>query len=211
MKTIVKNISRTALVVLAASVAFTSCKKDSSSNVNPLKANSQTASVPTINNTLLYGNWGSPTPLPGTYKTRYFDLSSGGQDSTGTVAYQLTFTSTNNLLIKPKAPFTLRYLNTTKAFSALDTADYNHATPVVAATGFGLNTTSDSTNVSGTANGWLNYNSTTHVVTYTHNVVMFLRAGTTTYAFQATNAAGEGGASLNRGKYWFNRGVVVTP
>ncbi|SEO83521.1 hypothetical protein SAMN05192574_1149 [Mucilaginibacter gossypiicola] len=208
MKTIVKNISKTVLVVLAASVAFTSCKKDSSSNVNPLKASNQTASVsPT--NTLLYGNWGNPTPAPGTFGTRYFNLSTGAQDSTGTIAYHLTFTSTNNLLIKPRSGATLKYLNTTKAFSALDASDLAAATTVTATTGIGLNTVSDSLNTTLNANGWLNYNITTHVVSYTHNVVFFLTQGTTTYAFKATASSAQGTATSNRGLYWFDRGVLV--
>lgn len=209
MKTIVKNISKTALVVLAASVAFTSCKKDNSSNVSPLKANSQTASVPTINNTLLYGNYGNPASGPSAFGTRYFNLATGAQDSIGTSAYHLTFTSTNNLLIKPRSGATLKFLNTTKALSALNGTDLSNATTVVATTGTGLNTTTDSLNTTLTANGWLNYNITTHVVSYTHNVVFFLTQGSTTYAFRATASSAQGTATSNRGLYWFDRGVLV--
>lgn len=209
MKTIIKNISKTTFVVLAASMAFAACKKDNNSNVAPLSTKNQTASVPSYTNTLLYGNWGNPTPAPGTFGTKYFNLINGAQDSIGTSLYHLTFSSTNNLLIKPRSGATLKYLNTTKSFSDLTTTDYNNATTVVAATGLGLNTVADSLNTTLTANGWLNYNITTHQVNYTHNVVLFLNYNSTTYAFRATASGAQGTASLNRGLYWFDRGVLV--
>lgn len=211
MKTNFKNISKATIAIVVIALAFTACKKDSNNSVSPLSATKQTASVPSYTNRLLYGNWGSPTPPPGDYKTRYFNLATGAQDSTGTSGpYHLTFTSTNNLLMKPYGPTdTLRYLNTSN-YSTLKLADYYSATVVSRSVGLGLNSTTDSLNTTKAANGWLNYDLTTHVVHYTHNVVLFLRDHTTgtIYAFRATAADGKGNASLNRGLYWFDIGVL---
>ncbi|MGF7041895.1 hypothetical protein [Mucilaginibacter lappiensis] len=211
MISIIKNLSKTAIAVIAVSIAFTSCTKDNSDSSKPLTATNQSATVTGITTTLLTGNYGSPTPAPGVYGTKYLNIATGAQDSTGTITYHLTFTSTNNLAIAPKAGagYTFKYLNTTKSLATVNNADYTAATTVATGSTLNLNTLTDSLNTGLGANGWLNYNSTTHAVNYTHNIVLFIRVGTTTYAFQCYAAAGQGTATLNRGRYWFRRGTLI--
>jgi hypothetical protein len=209
MISIIKNLSKTAFAVLAVSIALTSCQKDNSSSTKPLTVTNQSATVSSISTTLLTGNYGSPTPSPGVYGTKYLNIATGAQDSTGTIAYHLTFTSTNNLAIAAASGYTLRYLNTTKALAAINVADYTAATTVATGSTLGLNTVSDSLNTTLTANGWLNYNRTTHVVNYTRNVVLFLNTGSATYAFQCYASDGQGSSTLNRGRYWLRRGTLV--
>jgi len=207
MISIIKNLSKTAVAVITASVIFSSCQKNNSDSVKPLAAANQSATVTGITTTLLTGNYGSPTPAPGTYGTKYLNIATGAQDSIGAITYHLTFTSTNNLAIAAKSGYTLKYLNTTKTLSTVNNSDYTSATTV--STTLGLNTATDSLNNPVGANGWLNYNITTHAVNYTHNVVLFLNNGTTTYAFQCYAADGQGSATLNRGRYWFRRGTLI--
>jgi len=159
----------------------------------------------------IFGRWGNPALGPTVFGTVYYNVITGAQDTVGTVNYNLTFTSTNNSTIgKRNSTDTLRYLNTTKALMAINAADFTAATAV---TTLGQNTSSPDSSVNAglNANGWWNYNSTTHVVEWTRNVVLFFKAAgsNTAYAFKFNGAWGQGGPTFNRGLYRATRGAIL--
>lgn len=197
--TTIKNISKTAFALVAFSLILVSCKKESDTAA-PLSAQNAKASVSAIT-TVVNGNFANPASGPAAFGTVYFNLATGAQDATGSIDYHVLFSSTNNGTISPDAGYTLKYLFTTKAISLITAADYTAATQVTSLT--------RNTSTTATPNGWWNYNSTTHVVSATPNVVLFLNDGTTTYAFKCTNATGEGTSTSNRGVYTFQHGAVL--
>lgn len=199
MITKVKNLSKMAIALVAFSFILVSCKKENDT-ATPLSLKNEKASVSTVITTVLNGNFANPASGPAGFGTVYFNVATGEQDAVGSIDYHLLFSGTNNATITPDAGYTLKYLNTTKSLSDITTGDYAAATVV---TTLGMNTGTTA------ANGWWNYNSTTHVVSATPNVVMFLFDGTNTYAFKCTNAAGEGTATSNRGVYTFQHGLVL--
>ena len=199
MITKIKTLSKTVIALVVFSFVLASCKKEDDS-IAPLDVQNESAVVGTINTTVVNGNYGNPASGPAAFGTKYFNIATGAQDSVGVIAYHLLFTSTNNGTISPRSGYTLKYLNTTKALSAIAPADYTAATTVTSLT--------RNTSTTTTANGWWNYDLTTHVVSATPNVVLFVRVGTVTYAFKCTNAAGQGSATSNRGVYTFQYGVV---
>lgn len=197
--TTIKTISKTAAALVAFSLILVSCKKESDTAA-PLNAQHAKASVSAIT-TVVNGNFANPASGPAAFGTVYFNLATGAQDATGSIDYHVLFTGTNNATISPDAGYTLKYLSTTKALSLISASDYAAATPAA--------TLGRNTSTTATPNGWWDYNSTTHVVTATPNIVLFLFDGVTTYAFKCTNAAGEGTATSNRGVYTFQHGAVL--
>ena len=207
MQTKINTVIKGSFLLMAFSLVMFSCKKDNDV-AGTLSVPDESASVvPSFADTIR-GRWGNPASGPAAFGTVYYNVATGAQDTVGSITYNLTFTSTNNSTIaKANSTDTLRYLNTTTALVNISLSNYAGATPV---TTFGQNTVSDSLNTTLTANGWWNYNSTTHVVNYTRNVVIFYRAAGSSniYAFKFNGAFGQGGSTLNRGVYALRRGRV---
>jgi|GEM_PF-5124743 len=195
MTSTIKNISKAAVILLFASAGFTACKKDNNKTDTP-PAKIDTATI------VVNGNYGNPAKGPTAFGTRYVNISTGAQDSIGTISYNLLFTSNNNANIAPASGFTLKYLATTTALASITAADYNNASAQTITT-FGMNSSATAT-----PNGWWNYNSTTHAISPVPNIVFFLSDGTHIYAFQCTSILGQGSATSNRGVYYFLRSNI---
>lgn len=206
MQKITKNAARFTLIAITAAIVFASCKK--SDSVSPLNTQGQATVAPVFANDTVFGNYGNPASGPSAFGTVYWNLSTGVSYSTPPSVYHVLFTSTNNLNMGPASGYTLKYYNTTTPLGNLDMSDYADSATTVT-TSLGLNSASDSTNSSLNANGWLNYDITTHQVVATHNVVLFLSTGSAVYAFQCTKAIGQGTDTSNRGVYVFSRGTVI--
>lgn len=191
----IKNIAAVILFTISASIAFTSCKKDNNKAVTP-PAKVDTATI------IVNGNYDNPAKGPAAFGTKYVNISTGAQDSVGTVSYNLLFTSNNNANIAPASGFTLKYLITTTALASITTTDYDNASAQTITT-FGMNTSATAT-----PNGWWNYNTTTHAISPVPNIVFFLSDGTHIYAFQCTSILGQGSATSNRGVYYFLRSNI---
>ena len=190
-----KNISKLTFLILSASIAFTSCKKDNNKSVTPT-SKIDTATI------VVNGNYGNPALGPNAFGTRYVNISTGAQDSVGTVSYDLLFTSNNNANVAPAAGFTLKYLITTTALAKITSTDYNSSSAQTVTT-WGQNSSATTT-----PNGWWNYNATTHAIVPVPNMVFFLSDGTHIYAFACTSILGQGSATSNRGVYYFLRNII---
>ncbi|MFC6102424.1 hypothetical protein [Olivibacter domesticus] len=199
MKKTINNLTK-GIAFLVLTFFIVSCDKKNDDAAN-LSLNNETAVVDPVNSVVVTGNYGNPASGPAVFGTVYLNLSTGATNTTGTGTWHVRFTSTNNSTIFPASGYTLKYLpNYTGDLADIDLSHYNAATTV---SSLGRNTSTTST-----PNGWWGYNETTHVVEKVNNVVLFASNGTTTYAFQATNAVGEGTATNNRGVYTFNYGIV---
>lgn len=203
MKTITINKLTRGLTLSVLAFLAISCDKKNDDAAN-LSLNNETATVAPVNSTVVTGNYGNPNPVtggPATYGTVYLNLATGATNTTGTGTWHVRFSGTNNLTINPASGYTLKYTASyTSPLATIALSNYNSATT---ASSLGLNTATTG------ANGWLAYNTTTHVVTHVPNFVMYVGNGTTTYAFQATNATGDGDNTSNRGVYTFSYGRVI--
>lgn len=208
MQTKIKNVIKGSFLLMAFSLVIFSCKKDNDVAGTLSVPDESAVVVPTLADTIR-GRWGNPASGPGAFGTVYYNVATGAQDTVGSITYNLTFTGNNNTIIgKANGSDTLKYLNTTTALVNISFNDYyNNATTVNT---FSQNTVTDDLNATLTANGWWNYNSTTHVVSYTRNIVVFYRAAGSSniYAFKFNGAWGEGTSTLNRGVYALRRGRV---
>jgi hypothetical protein len=205
----IKNVVRGSFLVAALSFAIVACKKDNDV-VAPLSLPDESASVPVSFADTIRGRWANPASGPMVFGTVYYNVITGAKDTTGGISYNLRFTGFNNSTINKATATstdTLRYLNTTTPLALISLSQYASATAV---TTLGQNTTTNAANTSLNANGWWTYDTTTHQVTYTQNVVVFYRAAGSAniYAFKFNGAWGEGIATLNRGVYALRRGRV---
>ncbi|WP_134091690.1 hypothetical protein [Olivibacter sp. XZL3] len=199
MKTIISKATKGLFLGIIAFLAV-SCDKENDDAAN-LSLNNETAVVAPVNSTIVTGNYGNPASGPGSFGTVYLNLATGVTNTTGTGAWHVSFSGTNNLTINPASGYTLKYTaGYTSPLATIGLSNYSSATT---ASSLGLNTATTG------ANGWLNYNISTHVVTHVPNFVMYVSNGTSTYAFQATNAVGEGNDTGNRGVYTFSYGPVI--
>ncbi|OWK69609.1 hypothetical protein [Pedobacter sp. AJM] len=203
MKNSIKNISKAVFALALFTLVFTSCKKENDTT-GPLSLKGAKASVSSVADTIV-GRWGNPRSGGAAFGTVYANVITGAQDTVGSIAHQLLFSSHNNSTISPASGYTLSYLNTTKALSAIDASDVASATTV---SSLGIATTSNAANTSLTANGWLIY-STGGTVAAVQNLVVFVSDGSTTYALKFSSAVGEGTSTHNRGVYYFDRGTVL--
>jgi len=203
MKTITINKLTRGLTLSVLAFLAISCDKKNDDAAN-LSLNNETATVAPVNSTVVTGNYGNPNPVtggPATYGTVYLNLATGATNTTGTGTWHVRFSGTNNLTINPASGYTLKYTASyTSPLATIALANYNSATT---ASSLGLNTATTG------ANGWLTYDNVEHVVAHTPNFVMYVGNGTTTYAFQATNATGDGDNTSNRGVYTFSYGRVI--
>lgn len=203
MKNSIKNISKAVFALALFTLAFTSCKKENDTAI-PLNLNGAKASVSSVADTIV-GRWGNPRFGGAVFGTVYANIITGAQDTVGSIAYQLLFSGFNNSTIKPTSGYTLSYLNTPKALSAIDASDAASATTVPS---LGISTTSNAANTSGDANGWLVY-ATGGGVAAVQNLVIFVSDGVTTRALKFSSAVGQGTSTNNRGVYYFDRGTVL--
>ncbi|MEH6308614.1 hypothetical protein RYH73_23380 [Olivibacter sp. CPCC 100613] len=196
----ISNLTKGLCLGILAFIAV-SCDKKNDDAAN-LSLNNETADVSPVNSTVVTGNYGNPASGPSSFGTVYLNLATGTTNTTGTGTWHVRFSGTNNLTINPASGYTLKYTpGYTSSLATINLDNYDDATT---ASSLGLNTAG-----TGAENGWLNYNITTHTVSKVNNFVMYVSNGTNTYAFQATNAVGEGNDTGNRGVYTFSYGPVI--
>lgn len=208
----ITRITRGSLATLALASLMVACQKNNDTPASPgLSISGRTAVVNTITSQTIYGIYGDPSVGASDFGIVYYNIATGAQDSTGNnISANLTFSGFDNGTIgKVSSADTLKVLNTYTAYGSLTLKAYYDSAQAVSS--YGMNTGSTASNPSPfTANGWWNYNATTHFPQPTSNVAVFFRpAGSSTiYALQLTGATGEGIASYNRGVFTFSRGSL---
>ncbi|MFW0717626.1 hypothetical protein [Pedobacter sp. N23S346] len=205
MKNSIKNISKAVFALALFTLAFTSCKKENDTAA-PLSLNGAKASVSSVADTIV-GRWGNPRFGGAAFGTVYANIITGAQDTVGSIAHQLLFSSHNNSTVTPATGYTLKYRNLTTALSSISLTDTVGATSVPT---LGIATTSNAANTTLNANGWLTY-STGGTIASVQNLVIFVTETSSgdVYALKFSSAVGQGTSTNNRGIYYFDRGPVL--